>query len=98
MWDFGYTALIRAMKTSTGISGYVELSRSTTAETDLDMITGITGYNTAAIVIGRRKIISLTEKTTFYMLMKTKTPDGLTALAVRGDFVPTVISAVCAYL
>jgi hypothetical protein len=98
MWDFGYTALIRADKTSTGISGYVELSRSTTAETDLDTITGIIGYDHTAIVIGRRKIISLTEKTTFYMLMKTKTPDGLTTLAVRGDFAPTVISAVCAYL
>lgn len=99
MWDFGYTALIRAEKTNAAISGYVELSRSTTAETDLDMITGITGYDITSMVMGRRKIISLTQKTTFYVLVKTKTGGETTAtLAVRGDFAPTVISAVCAYL
>ena len=99
-WRVYYETVLDADRSAGGVvAQYATLSTSASSETDTSMSTYMQGtsWTSNHVPAHRERTLTLTSRTTYYLIIKTTTTSIL-SINLRGDIVPTVIRAVCAYL
>lgn len=102
-WRLFYEGGFYATRGGTTVATlWVSLSTSTTAESDstlssFDQVEGAAGQMTAFPTFHREKFVPTTAMTQYSLITKTSVAPT-TSLTVFGSFVPTVITAECAYI
>lgn len=101
-WYFEYNAQCIFSNSSSPSDVYVSLSTSANSESDVNMTTryrsGIAGTATWVVVLARRRLVTVTADTTYYLICKTGTASTST-IGISDSVSPnTIIRAVTAYL
>ena len=96
IWRVYYMATAYAVVSSNTSSQSITLSNANNSESDVNFTSSVFAYTTACSSLYREGIIAATSKTTYYL--NSKSSFSPTDINFRGDFSPTIIRAVCAYL
>src|SRR5574344_1823845 len=100
VWCTRYDAQTEHERATAGYpSVFCALSTSNSSVSDVDLQTQGYFYSASvcSLVLSRDKVLSITSKTTYYLVAKTD-QTNCTALKFRGGLSSTKIKAICAYL
>jgi hypothetical protein len=101
-WNVDYACNVgfTAVTVSEGV--YVSLSTSSSSETDTSLSAGfydpVAGNVFMGIPLTRRKFITVTVKTVYYLIFKVDNAGSTTLYGASTATNPTIIRAICAYL
>lgn len=102
LWNLEYNALVYLNYGSApggAVDQYSTLSTANNTESDNDFTGGIiTTTQQAAAQVTRRKIISVSVATAYFLNTKTSASGSTGSINIRGDLSKTIIRAICAYL
>lgn len=103
-WELSFSGTVQVSASSSVTYGKFTLSTSTSSESDPTLTAFVGNQITGATTVlafqttGRRKMLTLSSRTTYYLLEGTHTTAVPSTLGYRGDLTPVLVQAECAYL
>lgn len=106
LWEIGWSGIIAVLsnpnKTAVRVAGTLSTTNNSETNNNLTAYQGISGASgslTCIASVSLKDIVSLSNKTTYYLNIRTISPSAdVESLATASANQPTIIQAVCAYL
>ena len=97
LWRLSYTSCPYCIYGNNTFAMQHTLSTSNSTETDKDFTVQCLGYYRTQMSVYKEKVVLLTSKTTYYLLLLSNTV-GVTEIKLISETSPEIIKAICAYL
>lgn len=97
VWEIAFSGCAQKGAANTGIRITLSTSSSGESSSSLSLVFLDNASTTAVVSFEKNVTLSLTSKTVYYLNYSTE-QSGSSYIGIQGNYVPTLITAVCAYL